>query len=203
MVKYTLPDAGILEVSDLRVRYGDEFDPNTVTRWQKNGRISKVKNGLYVTPEQELLGSWDWFVLSHRLYQPSYISTISALRLYNFIPETVYGVTAITTRKTRRMTYRGKLFRYQTIRPRLFFGYTVENWKDAQFYLASPEKALIDLVYLDGRYSDPDWIEEMRFDYEEMHERIDQAKLDAYVRFIKSPTVAQRITMITKNFAEC
>ncbi len=82
--------------ADLRKRYGD-FDPAIFTRWQEEGKVDKIRDGLYLSGEFELRGDLDRFVIAEELYSPSYISLHSALRYYNFIPETVYQVTSVTS----------------------------------------------------------------------------------------------------------
>ena len=198
----SLPNAPLFTNIDLR-NSCEKYDPNLVTRWQQQQKTEKVRNGLYLQSSHEIHGYWDWFCLAYQMYVPNYISLVSALRLYNFIPESVYAVTAVTTRKTKKFHFRNKLFRYHHISEKFYFGYLPEEWRGLTFYLASPEKAILDTVYLDSRYSDPDWIHEMRFDYDEMNEQINRETLNIYTDYYDSKVVRQRIDLIFKAMDGC
>lgn len=63
--------------------------------------------------------------ISNCLYRPSYISLESALSHYNFIPEGVYTIQNISTRKTILYETPIGSFQYRNIKPGVFFGYHV------------------------------------------------------------------------------
>jgi predicted transcriptional regulator of viral defense system len=42
------------------------------------------------------------FMVANKIYEPSYVSLESALAYYKIIPETVLGVTSISSRKTKQ-----------------------------------------------------------------------------------------------------
>ena len=196
--KYEVPDKLFITPADMRLRYG-RYDPNVFRRWERAGKVRKIRNGLYRTGQREIQGDYDRFVQAKHIYGPSYVSLYSALRLYNFIPEAVYRVTSITTRKTNSLRVGNTSYDYQTVKPELFFGYRTEHWKGSTFYLATPEKALLDLAYLEPDFSDREWIRGMRFDYEEMQELLDWSTMFLYADQIDSRVMKLRITLLLEE----
>lgn len=118
-------------------------------RYAKKGFIKRVKRGLYVFTDAlppELF-------LANKLYEPSYVSLAFALSYHRVIPETVYEITSITTKATRRFETLEKIYSYRHIQPVAFTGYTTEKQKGLSFRIADPEKAFVDFTYfriLDG-----------------------------------------------------
>ncbi len=157
----------------LRLRYG-RFDPNIFTRWQRQGKVEKIRNGVYLDTRFEIRGDVDRFMIANQLYAPSYVSLWSAFRYYNFIPEEVFMVTSLSTRKSVEFEFHRTLLSYRTVRPELFFGYTVAAWKEGHYLIATPEKAILDLAYLEPQFNDAAWLEELRMDEFEMAELLNR-----------------------------
>jgi predicted transcriptional regulator of viral defense system len=78
------------------------------------------------------------------LYMPNYLSFESALSRYGILTLIPYTLTFATTRKTRRFTIEGRAIEFRQIKKELFWGYKMENG----LYIAKPEKAFLDLIYL-------------------------------------------------------
>lgn len=105
--------------------------------------LTRLKRGLYslrTDPPSE----WE---IANALYRPSYISFDYALAYYNLIPEMVYEVTSATTKPTRLFTTKTLAFGYYTIKTEAFAGYTLKQDEERRFYIAEPEKAMIDYLY--------------------------------------------------------
>ena len=113
-------------------------------RLKKQGYIVSIKRGLYKFSDGEIP---DLYV-ANKLYEPSYISLEFALSYHRIIPETVYEITSITTKATRRFETMGKIFSYKKIKREAFTGYTLEKQRDFSFRIADAEKALVDANYL-------------------------------------------------------
>ncbi|OGH87601.1 MAG: hypothetical protein A3J93_03695 [Candidatus Magasanikbacteria bacterium RIFOXYC2_FULL_42_28] len=113
-------------------------------RLKQNGQIMGVKRGLYKLSGQLVPD----YYLANRIYAPSYISLESALSYYGVIPETVYEITSVTSKITRRFETAGKIFSYHKIKQSAFTGYGIAHQDGANFYLADAEKAFIDVCYL-------------------------------------------------------
>lgn len=86
--------------------------------------------------------------VANALYKPSYISFEYALGYYNIIPEMVYQITSATTKPTRLFTVGHNSFAYYTIKKEAYTGYTLAKREERKFYIAEPEKALVDYLYV-------------------------------------------------------
>jgi predicted transcriptional regulator of viral defense system len=78
------------------------------------------------------------------LYMPNYLSFESLLSRYGVLNLVPYTITFATTRKTKRITLLGRDIEYRQIKKELFWGYEIKGG----IYVAKPEKAFLDLVYL-------------------------------------------------------
>jgi len=115
-----------------------------VHRYTKRGFIVRAKRGLYAFADDlppELY-------IANKLYEPSYISLESALSYHRVIPETVYEITSVTPKSTRRFETLGKVFTYHTIKKAAFTGYSLGKQNGFSFIIAEPEKAFADALYL-------------------------------------------------------
>lgn len=120
-----------------------------LSRWARTGKIIRLKRGLYtLSPARRPLPfSTSW--LANTLYSPSYLSLETMLSWYDLIPERVAQTTSITTLKTALFNNALGTFGYRHIKPQLFTGF--EETKDehgAAILMATPEKALLDYIYL-------------------------------------------------------
>ena len=114
-----------------------------IHRMKKQGYIQSVKRGLYKLSDESV----PEFYLANKLYEPSYVSLESALSYHRVIPETVYEITSITTKTTRRFETLGKIYSYRKIKKIAFTGYMIEKQKGFSFQIADPEKAFVDANY--------------------------------------------------------
>ena len=136
-----------------------------------------------------------------KIYAPSYISLHTALSFYGIIPEVVVEITSVTTQKTCRYENAFGQFSYQTIRPRLFWGFEPKTMRDGkQYMMATPEKAIIDLLYLYPQYSSLEEMRELRFDEDWMREELNKERLMAYAEQIGSPALTKRIKLLLKAY---
>ncbi|MGB2762300.1 MAG: type IV toxin-antitoxin system AbiEi family antitoxin domain-containing protein [Minisyncoccales bacterium] len=115
-----------------------------VHRYTKQGLLKRVKQGIYTLYDTTVPDLY----LANKLYEPSYVSLEFALSYHRVIPETVYEITSVTTKATRRFNALGKVFTYRKIKKEAFTGYSVNQQKGLTFLIAEPEKAFIDLTYL-------------------------------------------------------
>lgn len=108
------------------------------------GLLIRLKKGVYMLtidpPGEE--------EIANALYKPSYISFEYALGYYNIIPEMVYQITSATTKPTRLFTVEHNSFAYYTIKPAAYTGYNLTQQGERKFYIAEPEKALVDYLYV-------------------------------------------------------
>jgi len=113
-------------------------------RYKKRGFILQLKRGLYVFPD---VLPPDVYI-ANKLYSPSYVSLEFALSYHGVIPETVYEITSVTTKATRRFETLGKTFSYRKIKKTAYTGYEIQKQQGLSFNIASAEKAFVDINYL-------------------------------------------------------
>lgn len=117
-------------------------------RYAKRGFIVRLKRGLYAfadAPPPDLY-------IANKLYEPSYVSLEFALSYHRIIPETVYEITSVTTKPSRRFQALGKTFSYRRVKRDAFTGYSTVKQGTISFSIAEPEKAFVDLLYLRLRH---------------------------------------------------
>ena len=86
-------------------------------------------------------------LIANHLYTPSYVSMSSALRYYGLIPEAVYTHQSMTIKHSRSFETPIGLYDYKQISKKAFsVGIRSEHKGDFAFLIASPEKALCDLI---------------------------------------------------------
>ena len=142
-----------------------------LSRWVKAGRILQLRRGLYVLVQPYRKVEPHPFLLANALTRASYVSLQSALAHYGLIPEHVPVVTSVTTGRTgRRQTALGS-FVFRHVKHDMFHGFQkVQVAAGQEAYVAQPEKALLDLVYLSSGGDDPKCLHELRLQNTEILE---------------------------------
>jgi len=114
----------------------------------QKGELIRLKKGMFVV-SPELSGTpLSLELIANHLYTPSYVSMLSALRYYGLIPEAVYTIQSMTTKHSRSFENSLGTFTYTTINNKAFSIGLRRIQRDASvaFIMASPEKALCDLI---------------------------------------------------------
>ena len=112
-----------------------------------SGKIIRLKKGLYIASEQESGKPLNRFLISNHIYGPSYVSLSAALRHYGLIPERVHTIQAVTTKHSRDFETPLGLFRYTGCPDEYFhIGLKIMHEHDVNFLVATPEKAICDLI---------------------------------------------------------
>ena len=171
-LKEHFKDFILFSLQDIR-KFDLYFHRRRLSEWKEKGYIKPIVNGSYIFADQEPDENRLFFI-ANRIYRPSYISLEAALAYYGFIPEAVFSTTSVSTRKTKTFaTFYGKMI-YRHIHPRCFFGYRLVEFGDFRFKIATPEKAVLDFLYLNPRLKRREDIEELRFNREEVREKVDK-----------------------------
>ncbi|MFH5884684.1 hypothetical protein ACG2F4_10260 [Halalkalibaculum sp. DA3122] len=168
------------------------FDSRRLVEWQEKGYIQKLRNRYYCFSDQEVDEPFLYYT-ANQLYHPSYVSLESALSRYGFIPEGVFQITSCTTLKTNSFDTPVGRFTYRRIKPSLFFGYRLEEWKNNRYTMAEPEKTLIDYLYLHHEIKETADIVDLRWNILEIKNRISIDKLNQYEAYISSPALSDRL----------
>jgi len=121
-----------------------------ISRFLKHKDIISLKRGFYVTTDfynKHRNDTTYLFYLSNILRSPSYISSWTALQYYNLTTEIIHTITAVTTKVTRSYKTKIGAFSYQSIKKDLFSDFSLIKNDDFEFFIATPAKALFDLLY--------------------------------------------------------
>ncbi len=136
-----------------------------LARWVKAGKVIPLRRGLYVLAEPYAKQTPHPFILANEMRRASYVSMQSALAWYGCIPEYVPTVTSVTTERPEEIENVKGRFIFRHIKRDLLWGMTREEVAPGQIALvASPEKALIDLLYLTAHSDDEGYLDELRLD---------------------------------------
>ncbi|MCG2711475.1 MAG: hypothetical protein L6416_04020 [Candidatus Omnitrophica bacterium] len=159
-----------------------------ISRFLKHKEILRLKGGLYISADSFNKNRSDIsysFYLANIIRTPSYISSWSALQFYNLTTEAIYSITSVTPKVTRNYKTKAGNFTYNSIKKGLFLDFSLMKGKAADeqptrldFFIASPAKALFDLLYFKThqfrgvKLKDiKTLIEELRIDIDEMDKK--------------------------------
>jgi predicted transcriptional regulator of viral defense system len=137
----------IFTILNLKEKYKDYTDINgKIKRDIDNGFLFPLVRGIYETNS-----SIDGFLLASYIYGPSYLSFEYALSYHNLIPERVVVYTNATFNKRKSKSYQNHfgLYTYRDV-PNAAFPFSVKAHEEDGYahFIATPEKALCDLLYI-------------------------------------------------------
>ena len=167
-----------------------------LSRWAKAGKIRQLRRGLYtLAPPYQNVAPHP-FSVANALMPNSYVSAQSALAHYGLIPEYVPRTFSVTT--LRPAKWNG--FHFHHLAPHLFFGYqSIELSHGQQAFVATPEKALLDLAHLTPDSSSPDYLSQLRL---QNLERLDLNRLNEFAERSGKPKwrrVARQVAMLAEQ----
>ena len=172
-----------------------DFNDGLLYRWQKKGYIKKICKGHYIFCEQKI-DELILFHLANKIYEPSYISMEQAFSYYNLIPETVYGITSISTKKTQIIKSSVATFYYNNLKPDLFWGYKLISYDGINIKIAEIEKCILDYLKLKAHINSTEQFRGLRIDLENLRKQVDLEKFYSYLDKFKNKTLNKKV----KNF---
>lgn len=140
----------------------------TLNRLVKNGVLIRLRKNIYSLFTKPI----DHEKIANELYFPSYLSFEQALSKYSILSQIPYIHTFATTRLTKKTEINGVVIEYSHLPKDLFFGYILKDGK----YIAEPEKALLDTLYMVSRGKRSINIGELDL------KGLDRKKLDVYAK---------------------
>lgn len=154
----------------------------TANRYVKNGSLLRIKRDFYITSgKYEKLDEKELFQIANAIQLPSYISLTSALAYYSISTQQLRGIIeSITTKKTNSVNVKEFSFNFILIKKNFYTGFKLED----DIFIALPEKALVDAVYLSslGRYNcDFDAID---------FSKLNKSKITGYIRDTNQRTIS-------------
>ncbi|MFH1259782.1 MAG: hypothetical protein ABII74_08255 [Elusimicrobiota bacterium] len=159
------PISGILRSSntvfnfkDISIIWGDTNRKASiagVNYYVKTESLYRIRRGIYAKDK-----NYDKFELAIKIYTPSYISFETVLAKAGIIFQ-FYGQIFIASYLTREITADGRIYSYRKIKDSILTNHSgIEQQKNSA--IASPERAFLDVVYLNKDYhfdnlSNLDW----------------------------------------------
>lgn len=158
---YFMKTVQLSSITRLYFGYGDvaralDISPEsarvTVSRYVARGLLVRVKRDMYVLRERwNAAGREEKFQLANMGQVPSYISLMTALDYYEITTQMPREfIESVAVKRTKEIQLPRSVFRYTRIFNSLYFGFSKHNG----FFIATPEKAFLDSMYLMslGRY---------------------------------------------------
>jgi predicted transcriptional regulator of viral defense system len=167
-----------------------------LSRWTKTGRLYQLRRGLYaLAPPFQKLKPHP-YVIANLMVRASYVSLQSVLAHYGFIPEVVSRTTSVTTARPGSWKTSLGIYEYRHIRNELLFGYRlIDLGGGQQAFVAKPEKALLDLIYLQPRGDAIGYLQELRL---QNLDELDLDELKRHAERIGSPKLCRMVASVVK-----
>jgi hypothetical protein len=172
-----------------------------LSRWVATGRLVRLRRGLYVVAEPYARRRPHPFEIANALVRPSYVSMEYAMGWYGITPESVFTVTSVTTGRTGMHVTPFGRFAYRHVQASFLWGYDLVPVAagppalQASAYVASPEKALLDLLYFRKDADDRSLLEELRL---ELADRLDTGKLSDMARKASKPRLIRAVSIVAE-----
>jgi predicted transcriptional regulator of viral defense system len=180
-----------------------DFCRDNFARWIAANEILRLKRNLYTFPEYlQIPDSALYF--ANRIYRPSYISLHTALHFHGVIPEEVVQFTSVSTLKTATFQNAFGSYTFHHISASYMFGYELKRAEGQEPFviqMATPEKAIIDLLHLYPEYSTAEEMLNLRLDEDYMESRIDPKRLLDYEKRIHSPSLTKRVNLLREAYS--
>ena len=142
-----------------------------ITRWVSRGWITKLRRGLYTLASPFGHNRPHPFLVANELVRGSYVSLQSALAHHGLVPEHVPVTTSVTTGRPGRCETDVGVFEYRHLHRDLHGGYRREPLGGGQHaFVATPAKALADLVHLVPGADARGYLEGLRIDPRDIRE---------------------------------
>lgn len=165
-----------------------------LSRWTKAGRLFRLRRDLYALAPPFQKVKPHPFLVANRMARGSYVSRQSALAHYGLIPEYVPLVTSVTTARPSLWETPLGAYDFRHLKVEMFYGYQLlELGGRQQAFVASPEKALLDLVYLQPGGDSPDHLRELRLQH---LDRLDVNELARQAELAHSPKLRRAAALV-------
>ena len=155
-----------------------------LSRWVSAGRLYRLRRGLYALAPPFAKIESPPFLVANRLLEGSYVSLQSALAYHGLIPETALLTTSVTTQRPTQWDTPLGGYTFRHLKREMLFGYQLtEVGVGQRAFVATPEKALLDLVYFQPHGDAPEYLKELRL---QGFESLDLERLQSQTEMTKS-----------------
>lgn len=133
---------------DIAIAFGISLPAARVSanRYVRQGLLIRIKRNIYILKESwKNLNQNKLFNLANIIQTPSYISLLSALSYYELSTQIQQNfIESIAIKRTKQVTIENTIFNYSLINKNIYSGFV----KQDDFFIALPEKAFLDALYL-------------------------------------------------------
>ncbi len=194
----------VFSYDDARGVFG-HVDRRRLHEWSAKGYLTHLIKGHYVF--SDFLGADGLgLLISNKIYEPSYISTQYVMSQHSLIPEAVFAITAVSTRKTNRFSTAAGNYEYRKIKAELFTGYDLKkitvNFSGKQterfVRMASLEKAFFDFIYFGNMLLAGGQLADYRFDADVLAS-MDKDRLYVFSQLAGRKSIESTLTNILKH----
>lgn len=183
--------AGSVDPADVR---------RQLSRWVKSGRVHQLRRGLYALAPPHQKARPHPFVVANRLVRGSYVSLLSALAYHGLVPEFVPVTTSVSSGRPERLENPLGAFEYRHVQPELVAGYRLETLGHGQQALvATPAKALADLVHLVPGADSRGYLSELRL---QNLEKLDRAEVLDHPALGRRPKLRRAFARLEELYQE-
>lgn len=190
-LRQRLKDFLVFSLDDIK-KINPDFHRQRLNEWQKKGYIKKIIREYYIFADLEI-NEAVLFVIANRIFEPSYVSLEMALSYYGLIPEGVYDITSVNSRKTYAFETKLAKFSYCKTKSELMFGYQLIPIRNHTFKIAEIEKAVLDYFYFNPKLKNEGEFEEWRFNRENFLEKANLEKFRKYLTLFKNKSLEKRV----------
>jgi len=160
------------------------------SRYAQKGVFIRLKNNFYILDQKwQNLSRNDFLSIANRLQVPSYVSFMTALGFYEVTSQVQRGfVESASIKRSVRFDARDTTFNFYKLKKSYYFGFS----RQGNIFIASKEKAFVDMVYLYalGKY---------RFDANSLDLRkLDKNRMSGILKIFPAKTgqIARRLCRI-------
>ncbi|GBD90247.1 hypothetical protein BMS3Abin04_00964 [bacterium BMS3Abin04] len=141
-------DKLLLNINDIAklLSISKESAKVTAARYVKKGILIRVKRDLYITKTKfVLLKEEELFQIANLIQTPSYVSLTTALSYYEITTQQQRNfIESVVLKRSKNVIVSNVEFTFTKIKKELYEGFELKN----TFFIAEPEKALADAIYL-------------------------------------------------------
>jgi len=186
----------IFSLKDIK-KVDPSFDRRRLSEWQEKGYIKKVVKNFYVFSDLQIKEQ-SLFLIANQIYEPSYVSLEMAFSWHHLIPEGVYTITSVTSKKTTEFKTEFGNFNYKHIKATLLFGYDLVKYDNRNILISDIEKTVLDYIYFNSQIKTVKDFEGLRFNVSEFKEKADMIKFYKYLEMFDNKQMKKRVKSFIK-----
>ena len=196
-----------IDIGVLKSLYADYQAPNMrIALLERKGILIRLKRGMFVVSPEISGKLLSLELIANHIYGPSYVSMHYALRYYGLIPEHVFMLTSVTSRHTRTFENQLARFSYYGVSKEYFpIGITMKEEEGVTFLMATPEKAVCDMLMVEKHVPDQSvsslevfFEEDMRIDLDDLRQ-LDSSIIKACLEVGKKKKLLENLLKIIER----